>query len=115
MTCSAFEPVARSAPAIFREWYMNGGWDGWYPLFIEQWCNGVTPRTVTLIKAGKPPEGREFSDDRYYVPYSDFINCRIMQPDGIHYVDYAHIERSRSSPIGYIWKHEGPGILQYDT
>lgn len=111
--CSEFSPCPHY-PAIYFDWHENGGWDGWYPLYIEQWRNGKPPKTIALIKAGKPPKGREFSDDRYYVPYDDFINCRIMKPDGIHYVDYAHIEISRSSPTGYIWKYEGPGILTFD-
>lgn len=111
--CSAFEPVSWALGTL-REWDEVGGFKGWYPLWIEQWHWGRVPyKTVSLIKAGAPPEGREIQDDVYSVPYEDFLNCNIMRPDGIHYVEYKHIERSRKSPIGYKWVSEGPGILTY--
>lgn len=50
-------------------------------------------------------------DDVWYVPYADFINCEIMKPDGIQYVEYKHIERSRQTVTGYKWVTEGGGIL----
>jgi hypothetical protein len=113
--CSAFEPVAYY-PAVLREWEEVGGFEGWYPLWIKQWHFGRVPhKTVSLIKAGSPPAGREIQDDVYTMPYEDFLNCNIMQPDGIHYLDHAHIERSRKNPIGYIWVHDGPGIIQYNN
>lgn len=111
--CSAFSPNPHY-PAIYFDWHANGGWDGWFPLYIEQWHNGRTPTTIAIIKAKKPKEGREFSDDRYFIPYEDFIACNIMKPDGIHYTDYTHIERTRKNPLGYEWRHEGPGILTYE-
>ena len=113
--CSAFEPVDYY-PALWFEWhYVLGGFERWHKLWLDQWHNGKPPRTVSLIRAGRPPEGREFGDDRWIVPYEDFVNCQIMKPDGIHYLDYVHIERTRKNPIGYEWIHEGPGILPYRT
>lgn len=112
--CSAFEPITYY-PAVLREWEEAGGFEGWYPLWIKQWHFGRVPhRTISLIKAGSPPAGREIQDDVYTVPYEDFLNCNIMKPDGIHYLDHAHIERSHKNPIGYIWVHDGPGIIQYN-
>lgn len=112
--CSAFEPVTYY-PALVREWHEVGGFDRWHKLWIDQWHHGRIPfQTCALILAKRPKPGREFSDDRYYVSYQDFVDCNIMRPDGIHYLDYAHIEQSRKSPIGYIWKHDGPGILRYE-
>ena len=110
--CSAFEPN-NAAPAIVYEWAVLGGFEAWHKLFIEQWHNGKAPKTVSLILA-KTPEGREHSDNRYAVPYDDFINCRIMRDDGIHYQTYEHIEISRKSPTGYKWVKDGPGILTFE-
>lgn len=110
--CSAFEP-GNAAPAIAYEWAIIGGFEAWYKLYVEQWHNGKAPKTATLILAQKR-EGREHSDDRYIVPYDDFINCQIMRDDGIHYADYMHIEISRKSPTGYKWMHDGPGILTFE-
>ena len=113
--CRAFEPLEIYKALYVEWWFVLGGFDRWQQLWSEQWHNGKLPRTVSIIRAGKPPEGREFSDDRYEVPYENFVNCQIMKPDGIHYLRYSHIERTRSSPIGYKWVHEGPGILKTEV
>lgn len=108
--CSSFDPVSYFKYVI-DEWQEVGGFWNWQRLWKEQWHNGRLPQSIALILA-KPRQGREFSDDRYYVSYDDFVYCNIMKEDGIHFYDYAHIEKSRKSPIGYIWIHEGPGILK---
>ncbi len=110
--CSAFQPNKLS-PAITTEWEHFEGFSNWYPVWLKQWHDGKMPKVECLILT-KPKKGREFSDDRYYIPYLDFLNCNIMRPDGIHYTDYSHIEQSRKSVTGYAWKHEGPGILRYE-
>ena len=109
--CKAFTPHPDLYPAGCLEWDYLGGFDAWYRLWTKQWHFGRNPpwAKVPLIRASKT-EGREHSDDRYYVPYHDFVNCQIMRDDGIHCLDFAHIERSRSNPIGYKWVHEGPGV-----
>lgn len=111
--CSAFEPVKHYS-ALYDEWQQLGGFNGWYPLYVEQWLDGRLPRTIGIILAKPTKEGRTVTDDIWDVPYNDFINCRIMHDDGIHYVKYRHIEKSRSSVIGYKWIEEEGGILKYD-
>lgn len=110
--CSAFIFDDKRYPAGKLIWDAIGGFDEWLRLWRKQWH----PRrkydyapTVSLIRA-KQVDGREHSDDMYYVSYDDFVNCNIMRPEGIHCLNYSHIERSRQSPIGYKWVYEGPGI-----
>lgn len=118
--CRAFEYDKRLSPAGYLVWEAVGGFDGWHRLWVKQWHSWQqktlgfieewTPN-VPLIRANQV-EGREFSDDMYYVTYNDFVNCNIMHEDGIHCVGYAHIERSRNPKdvTGYKWVQEGPGI-----
>lgn len=109
--CSKFEPIEIFS-AIVREWKELGGYNGWYPLYVEQWLNGNKPYTMGIILIKPLKEGREVFDDVWEVPYKDFLNCQIMRDDGIHYVKYRHIERSRKSVTGYAWIEEGEGILK---
>lgn len=66
---------------------------------------------VPVLLAKPRSEGREVQDDRYYVPYENFYSGEIVQDGRIPYERYSHIEISRSSPVGYKWVHEGPGVL----
>ena len=111
--CSAFEPVEIYS-ALVKEWEELGGFDGWYPLYFEQWLNKKRPYTIGIILTKPTKEGREVTDDIWEVHYDDFIKCNIMREDGIHYRYYRHIERSRKSVIGYTWIEEGEGILKFD-
>ena len=108
--CSAFEPK-EMYPALYKEWSDLGGFAGWYPLYVEQWLDGRKPYTIGIIMLKPVKEGREVTDDVWEVPYADFINCRIMRKDGIHYSHYRHIERCRDSVTGYKWIEDGEGIL----
>lgn len=108
--CCKFEPVPYY-PAIVKEWQSIGGFDAWYRLRYSD--GDMPPKEVSLISASKPAEGREATDDKYIVPWKDFVSCHIMRPEGIHYLKYLHIKRTRSSPIGYQWIVEGPGLLRY--
>lgn len=109
--CKAFEPHPDLYPAGYVEWQYLEGFDEWYRIWIKQWHNGRNPPwgSVQLIRASHT-EGREHSDDRYSISYGDFLNCEIMKSDGVHCLDYAHIERTRKSITGYVWVHEGPGL-----
>ena len=109
--CSAFEPVEIYS-ALCDEWKQLGGFNGWYPLYVEQWHNGKAPKTTGIILPNPTKEGRTVTDDVWDVPYDDFINCRIMRDDGIHYIKYRHIEKTRSSVTGYKWVEESEGILK---
>ena len=110
--CSAYDPM-NCYPALVWEWHiLLGGFKTWQELWLKQWHDGKKPHRISVIRA-KAREGREFSDDVYEVPYDDFVNCELMKPDGLHYQRYRHIEKTRSSPIGYHWIEEGPGILKY--
>lgn len=110
--CRAFEFNAPLYPAGKLIWDAVGGFDEWQCLWRKQWHPRLrdvyTPR-VSLIRANQV-EDREFSDDVYIVSYDDFVNCNIMRHEGIHCLNYRHIERSRKSPIGYKWINEGPGL-----
>ena len=109
--CREFIPHPALYPAGCLEWDYLGRFDGWYRLWVKQWHYGHNPpwTKVALIRACKA-EGREHSDDRYFVSYDDFVNCTIFKGDGIHCLDYTHIEMTRKNPIGYMWVHEGPGV-----
>ena len=111
--CSSFEPV-ESYSALVEEWNELGGFDGWYPLYVEQWLDGRVPKTISIILTKPTKDGREAVDDIWEVPYGDFISCRIMRDDGIRYVKYRHIERSRKSVTGYTWIEEGEGVLKLE-
>ena len=111
--CRSFEPDSAKYPAAYLEWDALGGFDKWYELWCKQWHNNHIPpyATVPLIRASQV-EGREHCDDVYSVPYDVFLNCDIIKEDGIHCVDYRHIERSRNPRdiTGYKWVHEGLGL-----
>lgn len=117
--CKQFKPLWDLSPAGCLEWEALGGFDEWYRIWRKQWhYNKDQPWTkVPLIRAVKEldeehdrAKDREFCDDVYYVPYEDFLNCDIMQKDGIHCLDFQHIEIDRKSPLGYSWVSEGPGL-----
>lgn len=117
--CRQFKPSWGLFPAGYLEWEALGGFDEWYRIWRKQWhYNKDQPWTkVPLIRAIKEldeehdrAKDREFCDDVYYVPYEDFLNCNIMQKDGIHCLDFQHIEIDRKGPIGYSWVSEGPGL-----
>lgn len=107
--CRQFVPIY---PALKLEWDFLGGFDEWLRLWRKQWHprkgQDYAPN-IPLIQASRA-EGREHSDDVYTVPYDDFINCTIMRTEGIHCLDYTHIEMARKSVLGYKWVHEGPGL-----
>lgn len=109
--CREFIPHPALYPAGCVEWDYLGVFDGWYRLWVKQWHHGHNPpwTKVPLIRASHT-EGREHSDNCYYVSYDDFVNCNIMRDDGIRCLGYSHIERTRNNPIGYMWVHEGPGV-----
>ena len=111
--CGAFQPDAKAAPHVDYEWRLIGGFDEWHRLYIKQWRNGNEIKHISIIPA-HTKKGADCSDNYYLVPYDDFVRCQIMQPDGIHYINHRYIKMSRSSPIGYIWIDEGPGILTYE-
>lgn len=109
--CKAFEPHPKLYPAGCLEWDALGGFDEWYRVWRKQWhYNRAQPWNYIALISANHSKNREHSDDRYLIPYDDFINCNIMRADGIHCINYMHIEISRSSPIGYKWVCEGPGI-----
>ena len=112
--CSAFLFNEKAYPAGKLIWDAVGGFDEWQHLWRKQWHprthSEYSPR-VALIRANQI-EGREFGDDMYFVSYEDFVNCNIVREDGVHCLDYHHIERSRNPKdvTGYKWVSEGPGI-----
>ena len=112
--CRAYKPSKTLYPAGYIAWEFLGGFDEWQRLWRKQWHprrdHDYSPQ-VCLIRA-HTTDDRSFSDDRYIVSYDDFVNCRIMQPDGIHCLNYIHIERTRDQRFvtGYKWVYEGPGI-----
>ena len=113
--CRAFLFNEQLYPAGYLIWKAVGGFDGWHRLWVKQWHSSplgieYKPR-IPLIRANQV-EGREFSDDVYIVSYDDFLTCNIVRNDGIHCLDYRHIERSRNQKdvTGYKWVYEGPGI-----
>lgn len=117
--CKQFKPSWALFPAGCLEWNALGGFDEWHRLWRKQWHYGRDQpwAKIGLIRAINTLDAehdrakdREFSDDIYYVSYEDFLNCQIMQKDGIHCLDFEHIEISRNSPIGYKWVNEGPGL-----
>lgn len=119
--CKAFKPYFQSCPAGYLEWEALGGFDEWYRLWRKQWHHNRNPvwTHISLIRAIPTIDAehdiakdREFSDDVYTVPYEDFLNCDIVREDGIHCLDFRHIEYSRNSKsvTGYKWVSEGPGI-----
>lgn len=111
--CSAFEFDGGRYPAGKLIWDAVGGFWGWQRLWAKQWHDSPERKeykpAISLIRS-KQVENREFGDDVYVVSYDDFANCRIMKPEGIHCLNYMHIEISRQSPIGYKWVNEGPGF-----
>lgn len=117
--CKGFAPHPGLYPAGCLEWDALGGFDEWYRIWRKQWHYnraqpwgkvGLIRANMTLDEEHDVAKNREFSDDVYYVSYTDFLNCNIMNEDGIHCIDYSHIEIARNTPIGYKWVHEGPGI-----
>ena len=109
--CSAFECVEHY-PALYQEWKSYKDFWEWYALYREQWLEGREPETVGIIKLKPRDDKREVVDDVWMVPYKDFLECKIMKPDGIHYTQYRHIERSWKSVTGYQWTYEGEGVLE---
>lgn len=111
--CSAFEFDECRYPAGKLIWDAIGGFWEWQRLWRKQWHDSSARKeykpSVPLIRS-KQVDNREHSDDVYFVSYDDFVNCRIMRPEGIHCLNYRHIEISRQSPIGYKWVNEGPGL-----
>lgn len=119
--CKAFKPDTCRCPAACLEWDALGGFDEWYRIWRKQWhYNRPEPWTVISLQRAimdideehDISKDREFSDDYYTISYQDFLNCRIMREDGIHCLDFCHIEKSRNPKdvTGYKWVHEGPGI-----
>ena len=113
--CRAFAFNEPLYPAGKLVWDAVGGFDGWHELWTRQWHDSPTRKEykplVALIRA-RQVEGREFGDDVYHVSYDDFVNYNIMRPEGIHCLNYHHIERSRNPKdvTGYKWVSEGPGL-----
>lgn len=112
--CRQFKPSWQKYPYGCLEWDAIGGFDEWQKLWRKQWH----PRTgepyspnCALIRA-HTVEGRDLSDDIYTVSYDDFVNCNIIREDGIHCLNYRHIERTRDPMYvtGYKWVSEGPGL-----
>lgn len=130
--CKQFKPSWHKFPAGYLEWDAIGGFDEWHRIWRKQWhYNRNQPWSVipliranmVLDKEHDKAKNREFGDDVYYVSYEDFINCNIMQKDGIRCLDFQHIEISRKPKdiTGYKWVSEGPGFWipwednKYDT
>lgn len=110
--CSAFMFNEALYPAGKLIWDAVRGFDGWRILWAKQWHHSPDYKpNISLIRA-KQIEGREFGDDVYIVSYDDFVNCNVMRTEGIHCLNYRHIERSRNPKdvTGYKWVSEGPGL-----
>ena len=119
--CRQFKCSWDKYPAGCLEWDALGGFDEWYRLWIKQWHYNRNPpwSIIALIRAINTLDAehdiskdRKFSDDRYYVSYDDFLDCNIMKDDGIHCLNYMHIEKSRNPKdvTGYKWVSEGSGL-----
>lgn len=119
--CKAFMPHSERYPAGCLEWNALGGFDEWHKLWRKQWhYNRKAPWSVISLQRAihenddehDIAKDRGFSDDYYIVPYQDFIDCAIMREDGIHCLNFYHIEYSRNPKdvTGYKWVPEGPGI-----
>ena len=122
--CKSFKCDPLKYPAGCLEWDALGSFDKWYKIWIKQWHYNRNPPWPKIgLNRANQIEGREHSDNVYYVSYKDFLNCNIMKNEGIHCLDYIHIERTREKkyPTGYKWVHEGSGIWipwennRYDT
>lgn len=119
--CRAFEPDFSKYPAGCLEWDAIGSFDEWHKIWRKQWHYNRNPpwafislQRAILVndKEHDKAKDREPTDDYYLVTYEDFLNCHIMQKDGIRCANFCHIEISRNPKdvTGYKWVSEGPGL-----
>lgn len=100
--CSDFEP-AEWQTAICREWEEVGGFAGFWPLWVDQWCPyGKTDKLVYFTLNGD-------TNIRYGVRMMDYVQGKMRAGNVLFAVERSYYRKHKTSekyPTGYELVHE---------